>query len=141
MCEQQKRDRETARRICGECRLRGVVFIDSGPCEGCERIVRLLSGIRKAERAPFLALLDAYDDALCARKHGGVAAGECVDGLRTLLGVGGFERRREVAELCRKCGSPRSHPHHRRRAFENWEDTNAHRFEGVDSDQYEGLVE
>ncbi len=46
--------------------------------------------------APFLALLDAHDDALCAQKHGGLAARRCVDGLRKLLGVGGFERRRRL---------------------------------------------
>ena len=53
----------------------------------------------KALRAPFLALLDAYDDALCARKHGDVAAHHCVKGLRNVLGVAGFERRKGIEDV------------------------------------------
>ncbi len=52
-------------------------------------------GVSDMRRA-VLALLDAYDDALCARQHGVEAAGKCVDGLRELLGVGGFERRKKL---------------------------------------------
>ena len=40
-------------------------------------------------------LLDEYDQGLLYRKHGGVAAGHLVDGLRKLLNLPGFERMRE----------------------------------------------
>ena len=61
-----------------------------------ERIADKLRDAARDASAPFLALLDVYDDALCARKHGDVAAHLCVGGLRELLGVDGFERRRGI---------------------------------------------
>lgn len=43
-------------------------------------------------------LLDTYDDALCNHEHGDVAANKFVDGVRGILGVGPFERRRPFNE-------------------------------------------
>jgi len=76
---------------------------DTNWCSACFRD-RRAEELRSA-RGKLWAIerfMDAHDDALCARKNGDVAARNVVDGVRTALGLAGFERRRKRGPLHRE---------------------------------------
>lgn len=65
----------------------------TGVAEAVASSISLMDSVDELKR--IRDLLDAHDDALCDRQNGDVAACAFVDGVRLVLGVDGFERRRK----------------------------------------------